>query len=283
MRLAALALAGIVMASPAGAAPEFGTLDEISACIRRNTPDVTSLQAVEFSARDRLGDERTTRVKIASRRTPEGYRKVLAQITAPEDVKDTSFLIEEGEGGISMSVYSPGLDVPKSIAGGEASGSLFGTDFSYEDFERLQGMNWEAEAQGFTRQEDGSVDDRPAYVLESRPETSSYERILAYVDKETCIALRTELYETGRRLRKVLIADPEEVRELDGAWFAHDLVMLDLRDQTQTRLVVQSVSTGLELPEFDPMTVLPVAKPEVEPPRPSFEDLDLGMPKPELK
>ena len=283
MRLAALALAGIVMASPAGAAPELGTMDEISACIRRNTPDVTSLQAVEFSVRDRLGNERTTHVNIASRRTSEGYRKVLAQITAPGDVKDTSFLIEEGEGGISMRVYSPGLDAPKSITGGGASGNLFGTDFSYEDFERLQGMNWEAEAQAFTRQEDGSVDDRPAYVLELRPESSSYERILAYVDKETCIVLRTELYETGKRLRKVLIADPEEVRQLDGAWFAHDLVMMDLRDKTQTRLVVQSVSTGLELPEFDPMAVLPVPKPEFEPPKLSFEDLDLGIPKPELK
>lgn len=282
MKHATLALLSLALLWPTGATAALETVDEIASCIRRNTPDVTSLQAVEFSSRDRLGEERTTEVSIASHRTGEGYRKVLAQVTAPEDVKDTSFLITEGEDGISMSVYSPGLDEPKSITGGDASGSLFGTDFTYEDFERLQGMNWAAEAQGFQRLEDGSAEDRPAYVLEARPNNSAYARIVAYVDKETCVALRTELYEAGRRLRKVLVADPEHVRPLDDAWFAHDLLMLDMLDQTQTRLVVHSMSTGLELPELDVSVSLPkLSPPEFERPKPEFDDVGGG--KPELK
>ena len=275
MKLTLLILSGILAACPVLAAAEPATTEEIKACIRRNVPEVTSLQAVEFSSRDRLGEEGKTRVSIASRRTSDGFRRVLAQVTAPEDVAGTSFLVSEGPDGISMSVYLPEFEAPKSITGGEASGNLFGTDFSYEDFERLQGMNWEAEAEELIRLPDGSAEERDAFVLESRPEDSSYERILAYFDKETCIALRTEFYENPRRPRKVLIADPAEVRQVDGAWVAHSLLMMDMRDQTQTRLVVESVNTGLELPPFDPMQPIPVPKPTAEPPKPEFDQLDV--------
>ena len=277
MKLTLLILAGVLVAPIVFAAPELATTEEIKACIRRNNlPEITTLQAVMFSSRDRLGEERSTSVSIASRKTSDGYRRVLAQVTAPEDVAGTSFLVVEGPNGISMSVYSPEFETPKIITGGDSSGNLFGTDFSYEDFERLQGMSWEAEAEGLNRLEDGNAEDRPTFVLESHPEDSVYERILAYIDKETCVALRTELYESSRRPRKVLIADPDEVRQLDGAWVAHNLLMMDLRDQTQTRLVVESMNTGLELPPFDPMHPIAFPKPVVEAPKPEFDPLDVG-------
>ena len=232
------------------------------------------MQSIMLSTRDRLGDERSTNVSIASRKTSDGYRRVLAQVTAPEDVAGTSFLVVEGADGIDMSVYSPEFEAPRSITGGEASCNLFGTNFSYEDFERLQGLNWDAEAQGLNRLEDGSAEERPAFVLESHPVDSGYERILAYIDKETCVALRTELYENSRRPRKVLIADPAEVRQLEGVWVAHNLLMLDMWDQTQTRLVVESMNAGLELPPFD--LTRPIAKPTLELPKPEFDPLDVG-------
>ena len=142
MKLTVLALAGILAAPPVFAAPELATTEEIKACIRRNNlPEVTTLQSIMLSTRDRLGDERSTNVSIASRKTSDGYRRVLAQVTAPEDVAGTSFLVVEGADGIDMSVYSPEFEAPRSITGGEASGNLFGTNFSYEDFERLQGLN----------------------------------------------------------------------------------------------------------------------------------------------
>ncbi len=275
MKLTVLALAGILTAPPVFAAPELATTEEIKACIRRNNlPEVTTLQSVMLSTRDRLGEERSTNVSIASRKTSDGYRRVLAQITAPEDVAGTSFLVVEAADGIAMSVYSPEFEAPRSITGGDASGNLFGTDFSYEDFERLQGLNWDAEAQGLNRLEDGSAEERPAFVLESHPVDSGYERILAYIDKETCVALRTELYENSRRPRKVLIADPAEVRQLEGVWVAHNLLMIDMRDQTQTRLVVESMNAGLELPPFD--LTRPIAKPTLELPKPEFDPLDVG-------
>ncbi len=285
MKHTELIIAAVLVAAPAAArAAELVTPEEIRACIQRNVPEVTSLQAVEFSSRDRLGEERTTHVSIKSRRTPEGHRRILARITAPEDVKDTSFLISEGASGVSMSVFSPGFDEPKVITGGETSGSLFGTDFSYEDFERLQGMSWAAEARALKRLDDSSAESRPTYVLESRPQNSAYERILSYIDKETCITLRTELYESDRQIRKVLIADPDEVRRLDGAWFPHDLLLMDLRDDTRTHLTVASVNTGLELGPLDILEGIPIAtKPEVELPKPEFDELDVGTPKPELQ
>jgi hypothetical protein len=36
------------------------------------------------------------------------------------------------------------------------------------------------------------------------------------------------------------------------------------------------VNTGLELPAFDPMQPLPLPKFAVEPPKPNFEEIDVG-------
>jgi outer membrane lipoprotein-sorting protein len=124
---------------------------------------------------------------------------------------------------------------------------MFGTDFSYEEFERLQGIATESPVR---RLDDAEAMGRDCYVLEITPEEeegSAYQRIEAFIDKETCIALRAEFYERGDQPRKVMTSDPLKVTREDGVWVPRESVMRDFRDETQTTMLVEEIEVGKEI------------------------------------
>jgi hypothetical protein len=126
---------------------------------------------------------------------------------------------------------------------------MFGTDFSYEDFEMIQDYAAQAKA---TRTDDALIDGQPAWVLESRPsgeEIGGYTRIREYIDPETCVRLKTELFEANDRLRKVASSDRKTLAEISGLHYAPRLTLRDLVEQTETELVIEEIEVGAAIPE----------------------------------
>jgi hypothetical protein len=90
------------------------------------------------------------------------------------------------------------------------------------------------------------------YVIETRPADaahSAYERIVSFVDKEKCVALRVEFYEAGDRLRKELIVNPNQVLKRGSVWIAHMAVIRDIRQFTTTQFLVDSTRHEEDLPD----------------------------------
>ena len=90
---------------------------------------------------------------------------------------------------------------------------------------------------------DDEVGGRSVYVVERSPpeaDASAYKTILSFVDKQTCIALRVELYESGRRLRKVFTVNPSYISKHGSVWVPQFSMMQDLRDFTMTQVLVDS-------------------------------------------
>ena len=126
------------------------------------------------------------------------------------------------------------------------SGSMFGTDFSYEDFERLQGVGGESETK---RLPDEEIDGRHYYVLREIPEDDDgYESITNWIDKETCVPHRTEFREEGDELRKVALIDPKKVTRQGDKWIPGEMVIRDLLNETFTRLDVEKIEIGGKIP-----------------------------------
>lgn len=243
------ALVGGLWALWAQALGTDATPQSVERCIRANLPRTTAVQDVEMVSQDRLGSERTIGAHILWKRFDDGYSRVLVRFTAPDDIAGAAFLLIETERRADMFLYLPELRKTRRITTQSLRGSLYGTDFSYEDFERLQGL-----AKGEPRRQlpDAEVDGRSAVVIEARPppeEGSAYTRVVSWIDRETCIPLRTELYERGGRLRKRLVVDPGQVRREGGAWFPRELEMRDLRDETRTRLRLLRFERGVALPD----------------------------------
>ncbi len=242
------ALVGTLLVIRPGAGEELRTSEEIRACAQRNLPDLGNVQAIELRAADRTGSVNVTRAHIYARRDADQHRRVLVRFTQPEALVGSAFMIVERDGHAELTVRSADFPKTKRIAGRELLGSVAGTDFSYEDFTRLAQLNSPGSPE---RLADAVVEGRDAYLLESYPrdpEHSAYSRVRTYVDKETCVLTRMEFFEPGDKLRKELVAHPERVRKLESVGVAHEVIMRDLRDGTETRLLVESFDMDADLP-----------------------------------
>ncbi len=229
------------------------SVDEVLDCVKQNTPEESSVQLVEFTAVDRIGGERVSRAKILGKKfESDSMRRVLLRFTKPLEIRGSAFLaIEQDSGSPDMFLYTPELRKTKRVTGQGGGGKLFGTDFSYEDFARWQGLNQPGASR---RLPDAVESGQPVWVVETKPENkqeSSYERVVFFVDQETCVTLKTESYERGDTPRKVLTASPGQLLEEGGVWFASELLMRDLRDQTHTQVIIEDVEVDRGLRDSD--------------------------------
>jgi len=239
-----LLVAPLLLAPSAVLAEEGPTPVEVSACMARNLPQPDSVRGVRISARDRAGVERETLVKIYGRTTPEGLRQVLVEFLEPKDISGSTVLMLEGKASSETYFRADNDSKPKRITGAARALSLFGSDFTYEDFEFLLSFKRPGETQ---RLEDDTYMGRPVYVVESRSADSSYERIVTSIDKERCVAVKAEIYEKGRGLRKELTINPSRVIKKGGVWLPQAAVMSDLRDLSSTVMLVDSTDQDVLL------------------------------------
>jgi len=222
-------------------------LDEITDCVKANRPRLSAEQTVTMRTLDRTGSARVFNAAIYWQKFGDDS-KALIRVSAPEDLRGSALLlIQKGERA-DMFMYLPELRRVRRVTKHSVSGSMFGTDFSYEDFERLQGFATDGQAKRLPDQE---VEGRKVFVVEGRPARgaeSAYERIVSFVDQESCIPIHTELYEEGERLRKVIVMPSEKVTREAESWVPRLVLVKDLVSKTQTELLVDQIALDKKLP-----------------------------------
>ncbi len=224
-----------------GVAEELQTAEQIRECTRRNSPDSTSIQLIELKSIDRASGERKMKSRLHWKKDEDGNVRLMIRVLAPPDLKGASYLVIENEPRDTVYVYLPALGKPRRIVGGGAR-AIWSTDFSYEDIRLLQ---MKTEVSGVERLPDAEVAGRATYVIAQQPDPereTGYARILSYIDKQTCVALQTEYFESNQQIRKRLLVDPATVADISGKWIAHDLEMTDVRDDTQSWIQVMEVT-----------------------------------------
>ncbi len=223
------------------------SVGEILECLQRTRPLTNTVRTIRLVSRDRIGDERLLLGKVYGGVSRTGFRTLLLELSDPESVRGLTVLITERTGANHLFVSPAGLPEVRQIRGAPGSSSLFGTDFSYEDVERLYGLDLPSETHKLGSSET-PVEGRPFWLLETTPdqETSSYERIVSLIDEETCVLLRAEMFESGFTPRKILTSNPDSVTREGSTWVARDIMIRDLRDGTQTRLVIDEVDLAVE-------------------------------------
>jgi Outer membrane lipoprotein-sorting protein len=241
--LIALLLAG----SARGEAPK--TAEEIEACVQANMPKTSSVQSIALRAKDRVGAITESKAKIYWKKFEDGRSRVLIEFSLPDDLRGASvLLLERSADSRDMFMYLPELRSVKRITSRMVSGSMFGTDFSYEDFEMIE--DYAKKPQG-KRIADGLLDGENTWVLESRPsagEMGAYTRILEYIDPDTCVRLKTELFDANDRLHKVAISDRKTLAVVSGLHYAPKLTLRDLVKETETELEIEKIEVGVDIP-----------------------------------
>ena len=249
-RLEALFSAALLLAPAlAYAQAPSGTLAEAQACASKNLPSRTLEMRATFTKVDRVGGERVSRAKVIGKKLGDGLQRAVLRFDRPVDVRGTAMLmIENANGPSDFYVYSPDERRVRRIQG-KSSGGLFGTDFSYDDFENWRGFSKRSQAELLPEAVEVG---RAVYVIAGTPpkdEASSYERIVTYVDRESCVVLRIDSYEPGPKLRKVLRADPASVDKTGDIAIAKSLELEDVLDGTRTRVVIDAIRLDVDLPD----------------------------------
>ncbi len=246
-RCTTLAIALLCLPLVAAEDAYLETAREIEDCVRRQIQDRSSEQDVSFTTTDRVGSESDFEAKVYWRQFDDGLSRFLIKLEAPADMRGAGLLLVEKRERHDMFMYMPELKRARRVTTRMVSSSLFGTDFSYEEIARLQGI-WRDDQ--LVRIADAVEQGRSVYVLEGHPkedEGSAYDRVVTYVDRETCIPLKISYYERGEQPRKELITDPNRVATIEGRRVPKRLVMRDLRDETSTELLVDEIDLGKPL------------------------------------
>ncbi len=232
------------------AVPQEAAVQEVRACLSRNIPKKSSRQTVDFTTVDRIGGKREFRGKILGIRGGDGTRRAKLCVSRPPEMRGSEILSVENTSGLPETfVYTIELRKATRISGQAAGGSVFGTDFSYEDLERWQLMNRPGAQE---RLPDSEIDGRPVYVLVTRPSASAesaYAKVVTYVDKKTCVVTKSESFESGDRLVKVLTASPAEMLEASGVFAPSSIVIKDVRGETTTTVAVDDLEIDGDLDE----------------------------------
>lgn len=247
-RFPSLSLAALALFLCASAGSQ--TVDEIEACIRANMPEKTSVLTVALRSTDRSGGERTLEAKFYWKRTAEGLSRTLIEIEAPPSDKGSAYLWLERRTGEDMFVYLPELQRVRRIHPRTASGSLFGTDFSYEDVQHMQRIS--PERTSAERLPDATLEGREVSVLRTVPASTDelpprYQSIVYFVDRESCIPLKIELYGARDTLQKVAQADPATITREGEGWVARSVSIRDLENETESQIIVEKIELDAEV------------------------------------
>ena len=252
-RLAALgfglaALAAVGLASPAlGVDASASSAHDIEACVRQNMPGDSMTQTFRLVVKDRVGTEHTLRAKMFWEMDSETQLSNLRlDFDSPPELRGAALLVRGRKPESDMLMYLPELGKVRRITPRMASGSLLGTDFSYDDFLRLQEMFSNLETE---RLADEELAGRSVYVTRARPPPGSeYDRIRSSIDQETCVPLRVEFHEPGRQEPvKVLTVDPAKLWEAESRRIPREILLEDEKAGTSTRVVIEQLEIGVPI------------------------------------
>jgi len=227
---------------------------EVEACIRKNAPESTAIQHIRLRSEGPMFEEKILNATVYWKQLPDGNSDLLTVFKEPEEIRGSRLLFLEKRPDKEIYLYMPGFFKVRRITSGRISSSMYGMDFSYEDFQWLYNMLATATSE---QRADALVNDEPVYVLAVVPaETSGskYGEVVSYFEKKSCVIRKVEFFEEGQKLRKTLSADPEAVKQVNGILVPHVFKMRDLKKESETELTVIEVNVDPAIPDalFDP-------------------------------
>ena len=227
----------------------------VEACIKKNTPKATAIEKIRLTSPSLLNEEDDVlAAKVYWKHSAEGTSNLLTVFDQPDDILGSRLLFLEKNTGNEIYLYMPALMKVRRITSERISSSMYGMDFSYEDFQFMYNMMATAVSKQLP---DGEINGKPMYVVSIEPadaKDSRYESIYSYFDKNSCVMQKVEFYEPGNKLRKVMLVEPDSIKPVNGILMPHKLQMSDVKKDSKTELVVISVSVDTPIQDvlFDP-------------------------------
>lgn len=255
MKSWSLSLLSLVMCAPAWAiSPDSTDAAAIMKAVEdRDLGDKMKARLV-MTITDKSGRQRQRVLQSRAMDFSEG-RKQLMVFESPADVKGTGLLTidyDAGEKDDDQWLYLPSLHKSTRISSGDKSGSFMGSDFTYADMTRADPDHYAYEMV----KQSTKVDGEDAWVIEARPTTekakeeTGYLKTRFWISKEKLVPLRGKAWvKEGKKLKYMTF---EDVRKVNGIWFAHKLTARTRRGKrTESATVLQFQELSFDNSDVD--------------------------------
>ncbi len=181
----------------------------------------------------------------------------LGIITAPPSEKNMAFLQQDfHEPGRESDqwMYFPAMKKLKRIIsqsdGSPKTGSVFGSEIAYEDAEKQHAVNYDYSYEGTETVDTRVCDKIIALPKKAHQPKTSYSKEVVWIDRESRIALKKEVYSRQGTLAKTFFR--KDIVKTDGVWI--DKVLIVVNHQSRTMSMEKTIRLAVNIP-LDPEIV----------------------------
>ena len=243
-----------VDAEPAAATLELTGADIYALYTERRIAE--SKQNVRILSRDPGGSAQLSKFVLRviderdeAREPTHGIRfRMRMDVDSPADMRHTKYLIIGKDPGPNDEyVYSPSARRVRRVNLG--STSFLGTDYTFGDFTVGREGDYV-----HTRMPDEKVQGVDVYVVETVAKEgveADYRKVIAYVEKEHNVALRTRSFDETEMEVKEMTAPLAQIRAFGDLWVASESTVTDLRQQTSSTMFIEDLDPA---PNFNRAT-----------------------------
>lgn len=205
---------------------------------------VSSRSRMVITAKDGSTTERS--LDQYSSDSAKGNRTIIV-FQKPASIAGSRFLTLENKGATEDRwIFLPSLGKIRRIAATEGSGSFMGTDLSYDD---ISSANRDASLDTHVLLKEEAVDGKVCYVIESKPADASYQysKIISWIEKETKVARKIELYDKKGTLVKLL--EIKTLQDVQGRLTPMVTKMTSVKENTATTINIDIIKYDDKIPE----------------------------------
>jgi outer membrane lipoprotein-sorting protein len=211
---------------------------------RISADTVSSRSRMVITAKDGSTTERA--IDQYSSDGAKGNRTIII-FQKPASIAGSRFLTIENRGASDDRwIFLPSLGKVRRIASAEGSGSFMGTDLSYDD---ISSANRDVSLDSHTLLGGELLDGRDCYVIESKPVDTAYQysKIISWIEKDTKIGRKIELYDRKGTLVKLL--EIQKVQDVQGRLTPMVTRMTSVAAKTSTTINVEIIKYDDKIPE----------------------------------
>jgi hypothetical protein len=178
----------------------------------------------------------------------------LSILTEPASEKNMAFLQKDYDADEKNSeqwMYLPAMKKLKRIVSesenGPKTGTIFGSEFAYEDMERTKLSDYDYSLTG-----DETYEGTKVWVIESFPRQkrlpkTSYGKSKSWIDQSTLMTLKSEIYDKQNNLQKTIYF--RQIEKHSGIWIARQIIMVNHRNSRMSMMKIDKLGINMNVDE----------------------------------
>ncbi|MBF0502685.1 MAG: outer membrane lipoprotein-sorting protein [Candidatus Riflebacteria bacterium] len=222
------------------------TADEVLQGVENRYVGKTSKSEMTMTLVSPDGSVRNRTLNIYRQKIDNRNKNIFILFLSPSDFKDTSYLVNEKDRDKLKWIYLSAFKNVRKIVAADFGVSFVSSDFTYEDMDDIH-------AEDFTCSglKDEKIDGEAVYSIDCRKKdtNTAYSHFIVKVSKEKMVPLLYMLFDRKDPGRQIKEMSAKNMKKIQDIWTPMELTMKDLRKNSSTKLVLQTIEYDPVLPE----------------------------------